>query len=184
MDLQGKQIAPYLDALLVAANKIATGLRILVTWLVIGFFGYMAIAVLAQVVGRYVFNYSIDWAAETATFAQIWMILLAAGLAMRQKLHVSVDALTNILPIPILRFFIIIVAVPCLWFLWQAIVGSLTLINVGQIQTSPVLRVPMWIPYLALPLGLGYFGLELVLSLVTKWKDPKGSATESEKLAA
>ena len=184
MNLQGNQITSYLDSILTLANRVTSGLRVLVTWLVIGFFGYMAVMVLAQVIGRYLFNYSIDWAAETAIFAQIWMIFLAAGLAMRQKLHVSVDALTNVLPVPILRFFTIIIAVPCLWFLWQAIVGSLTLINVGQIQTSPVLQIPMWIPYLSLPLGLGYFGLELVLSLVAKWKDPKGTAAETEKLAA
>ncbi|MCE2492429.1 MAG: TRAP transporter small permease [Alphaproteobacteria bacterium] len=184
MNLQGNQVTSYLDSILTLASRVTSGLRVLVTWLVIGFFGYMAVMVLAQVIGRYLFNYSIDWAAETATFAQIWMIFLAAGLAMRQKLHVSVDALTNVLPVPILRFFTIIIAVPCLWFLWQAIVGSLTLINVGQIQTSPVLQIPMWIPYLSLPLGLGYFGLELVLSLVAKWKDPKGTAAETEKLAA
>ena len=171
------------DSLLKAAGQITAGFRSLVTWLVIGFFGYMAIAVLIQVIGRYVFNYSIDWAAETATFAQIWMILLAAGLAMRRNLHVSVDVLTNILPAPLLRFLILVVAVPCLWFLWQAIVGSLALIDIGQIQTSPVLQVPMWIPYLSLPIGLTYFGLELVLSLIAKWKDPKGRATEAENLA-
>jgi len=173
---------PYVESILIVAGKITAGLRSLVTWLVIGFFGYMAVAVLIQVVGRYVFNYSIDWAAETAMFAQVWMILLAAGLAMRANLHVSVDALTNILPVPILRFLIVVIAVPCLWFLWQAIVGSLALIDIGQIQTSPVLQIPMWIPYLSLPIGLTYFGLELILSLVAKWKDPKGTATEFEKL--
>ena len=172
-----------IDSLLMIAGKIIAGFRLLVTWLVIGFFGYMAVAVLVQVVGRYVFNYSIDWAAETAIFAQVWMILLAAGLAMQRNLHVSVDALTNILPVPILRFLIVVIAVPCLWFLWQAIVGSLALIDIGQIQTSPVLQIPMWIPYLSLPIGLSYFGLELVLSLVVRWKDPKGPATEFEKLA-
>ena len=174
---------PNVESILIVAGKITARLRLIVTWLVIGFFGYMAVAVLIQVVGRYVFNYSIDWAAETATFAQIWMILLAAGLAMRTNLHVSVDALTNILPVPILRFLIVVIAVPCLWFLWQAIVGSLALIDIGQIQTSPVLQIPMWIPYLSLPIGLTYFGLELILSLVAKWKDPKGPATEFEKLA-
>ena len=171
----------FVDSLLQTAGKIIDVLRLLITWLVIGFFAYMAIAVLVQVIGRYVFNYSIDWAAETATFAQIWMILLAAGLAMRRNLHVSVDALTNILPVPILRFLTVVIAIPCLWFLWQAIAGSLTLIDVGQIQTSPVLQIPMWIPYLALPIGLAYFGLELVLSLILKWKDPKRSV--AEKLA-
>jgi len=171
-----------IEWLLLAAGKVTAGLRSLVTWLVIGFFAYMGIAVLVQVTGRYVFNYSIAWAAESAIFAQVWMIMLAAGLAMRANLHVSVDALTNILPVPILRFLIVVIAVPCLWFLWQAIVGSLALIDIGRIQTSPVLQIPMWIPYLSLPIGLSYFGLELILSLVAKWKDPKGMATEFEKL--
>lgn len=155
------------------AGRFVAGLRKLVTGLVIFFFTYMAVAVLVQIAGRYLFNYSIDWTAETATFAQIWMILLAAGLAMQRNLHVSVDALTNVLPVPLLRFLIVVVAVPCVWFLWQAVVGSLALIDIGRIQASPVLQVPMWIPYLSLPIGLTYFGLELLLTLAAKWQDPR-----------
>ena len=173
----------FIEGLLLAAGKVTVGLRTLVKWLVFGFFAYMGAAVLVQVTGRYVFNYSIDWAAETAILAQIWMILLAAGLAMEKNLHVSVDALANVLPAPVLRFLTIVVAVPCLWFLWQAIAGSLALIDIGRIQTSPVLQIPMWIPYLSLPIGLSYFGMELVLSLIRKWRDPQALAKESEKLA-
>jgi C4-dicarboxylate transporter DctQ subunit len=172
-------MAAKLDKLLTIAGRAVAGLRVVVKWLVISFFGYMGLAVLIQVVGRYVFNYSIDWAAETATIAQIWMILLAAGLAMQEKLHVSVDALSGVLPESILRVLTVVIAVPCLWFLWQAIVGSFALIDIGRIQTSPVLQIPMWIPYLSLPIGLSYFGLELILSLVAKWKDPKGLAQGS-----
>lgn len=166
-------MTPSLDAILRRAQRLIAAIRGLVTALVVLFFAYMTIAVLIQIAGRYVFNYSIDWTAETATFAQIWMILLAAGLAMHQKLHVSVDALTNILPVRILRFLIVVVAVPCIWFLWQAVAGSLALIEIGRIQASPVLQIPMWIPYLALPIGLVYFGLELLLVLASKWQDPR-----------
>ena len=166
-------------SLLAIAGKTCTGLRTVVTWLVFGFFSYMGIAVLTQVVGRYVFNYSIDWAAETATFAQVWMILLAAGLAMQKNLHVSVDVLTGVMPASVLRVLIVVVGVPCLWFLWHAIVGSLALIDIGRIQTSPVLQIPMWIPYLSLPIGLSYFGLELILMLVARWKDPHGLANRT-----
>lgn len=151
--------------------------RKLVTGLVVFFFSYMAIAVLVQIAGRYVFNYSIDWTAETATFAQIWMILLAAGLAMRDKLHVSVDALTHVLPLPMLRILTIVVAVPCIWFLWQVISGSFALIEIGRIQSSPVLQIPMWIPYLSLPVGLAYFGLELLLAMAAKWRKPSAERT-------
>ncbi len=161
------------------ARGIVDALRKTVAAFVVVFFGYMGIAVLVQIAGRYVFDYSIDWTAETATFAQIWMILLAGGLAMRDRLHVSVDALTHVLPETALRVLTIVIAVPCLWFLTQAIAGSVALIDIGRIQSSPVLQVPMWIPYLSLPIGLAYFGLEFLLMLAERWRDPK-----SERLPA
>lgn len=157
-----------------SAGRLVDALRRVVSALVILFFVYMAIAVLIQIAGRYLFNYSIDWTAETATFAQVWMIFLAAGLAMQRNLHVSVDVLTNLLPVRASRFLIVVVGVGCVWFLWQAVAGSLALIDIGRIQASPVLQIPMWIPYLALPIGLTYFGLELLLALVIKWRDPRG----------
>jgi len=129
----------------------------------------MTLAVLVQVGGRYLFDYAIDWTAETATFAQIWMIFLAAGLAMRERLHVSVEMLTDVVPATMQRLFIVVIAAACIWFLWQAIMGSAALIDIGRIQSSPVLQVPMWIPYLSLPVGLVYFGLELLLALAARW---------------
>lgn len=164
--------------------QLCAGLRIIVQWLVVIFFAYMGIAVLTQVFGRYVFNYSISGAAESATFAQVWMILLASGLAMKDKLHVSVDVLKDLLPASLLRFLTIVIAVPCIWFLWQAIVGSLALIDVGTIQSSPVLQLPMWIPYLSLPIGLSYLGLEFILFLAARWADPKGLAGNGRMPAA
>ena len=154
------------------AAALVAALRKLVAGLVIVFFSYMAIAVLVQIAGRYVFNYSIDWTAETATFAQIWMILLAGGLAMRDRLHVSVDALTHVLPETVLRVLTIIITLPCLWFLGQAIAGSFALIDIGRIQASPVLQIPMWIPYLSLPFGLAYFAFEFLLAMAERWRDP------------
>lgn len=154
------------------AAALVGALRKLVAGLVIFFFSYMALAILVQIAGRYVFNYSIDWTAETATFAQIWMILLAGGLAMRDRLHVSVDALTHVLPKSALRALTIVITLPCLWFLGQAILGSFALIDIGRIQASPVLQVPMWIPYLSLPIGLAYFAFEFLLAMAERWRDP------------
>jgi len=153
-----------------AARRLVAAVRWLVAGLVLLFFSYMIIAVLAQVGGRYLFDYAIDWTAETATFAQIWMVFLAAGLAMRENLHVSVEVLADSVPPIIARGLIIVVAIACCWFLGQAIVGSFALIDIGRIQSSPVLQLPMWIPYLSLPVGLAYFGLELLLALASRWR--------------
>ncbi|MEM1189698.1 MAG: TRAP transporter small permease subunit [Pseudomonadota bacterium] len=135
-----------------------------VSLLVILFFAYMLVAVLVQVVGRY-FAYSIDWAAESATLAQTWMVFLAAGLAMRDGLHVRVDALVSLLSGPLRRALMLVVTLVCLWFLSLAVRGSVDLLRVGLIESSPVMRLPMWLAFLSLPLGLLYLALELVLSL-------------------
>lgn len=135
----------------------------------------MLLAVLVQVVGRY-FAVSIDWAAETATLAQVWMVLLAAGIAMRENLHVRVDVLVNRLPEAVVRVLTLCVTVVCLWFLSLTIMGSLALVEVGRIAVSPVLRLPMWIAYLCLPLGLLYFAMELILALVSPSRKPEGDS--------
>lgn len=145
-------------------HRIARALRAIVSGLVILFFSYMLFAVLVQVVGRY-FAFSIDWATESATLAQIWMVLLAAGLAMRDKLHVRVDALLNVLPPPLVGVLTVVVMLACLWFISLTVRGSLAMIDVGLIELSPVLRLPMWIAFLSLPLGLSYLALELTLAL-------------------
>ena len=124
---------------------------------------YMVGAVLMQVLGRYVFNYSITAAVETATFAQIWMVLLGAGYAMRQRMHVNIDVLIQLLPAPVARMLLVPVAALCLWFLWVVFIGGVRLLDLGAIQRSPALQIPMTIPYLALPISAAYFALEAVL---------------------
>lgn len=165
------------------ATGLTVALRRVVTAAVVLFYACMLIAVLAQVLGRYVFGYSIPWAAETATFAQIWMVLLAAGIAMRRNLHVGVDVLVVKLPVRQRRTALALSGAACLWFFYHAILGSFALIEIGFIETSPALRLPMWIPYLCLPVGLSYFALEFMLALTAKWRDPHSATQTGADLA-
>ena len=41
--------------------------------------------------------------------------------------------------------------------------GSMQLIMVGAQSTSPAISVPMWIPYLSVPIGVVYIMLELMI---------------------
>ena len=161
------------------------GLRRLIDLVIILLFIYMTIAVLVQVIGRYVFNFSIASAVETATFAQIWMVLLAAGTAMRWGLHVSVDILAAQLPSKLVRVINFPITFVCLWFLWIVFDGSFRLLEVGDIQSSPVLRIPMFYPYLAIPVAAAYLALEFVIVMWTKsFGDPSALTKEQEEQAA
>ena len=162
-------------------GRFVAGVRLAVAVLVVACFAYMTLAVLAQVFGRYVFNYSISWTEETARYAQIWVVLMGAGIAMRRGLHVAVDALAAMLPLRWARVLSILIAAGALWFLGVVVYGSLPLIELGWLfETSPVLQLPMWVIYLSLPLGAGYFALELVARVVERWHQPFGVIVSGE----
>jgi len=148
-------------------------IRTVIKWLVIIFFIYMVLAVFYQVLGRYIFNYKLGAAAETATFAQIWMILLASGIAMRKNMHVGVDILLRKLNFKSQKIVITASTIVIMIFLIMVLKGSVQLIVVGAQSTSPAISVPMWIPYLSVPLGIIYIMLELLILTFSKLKEKK-----------
>ncbi len=129
---------------------------------------YMALAVLTQVAGRYLFNFSIAGAEETATFAQIWMVMLGAGYAMRKRMHVSIDILVARLPKPVAAAVMLPVAGLCMWFLWIVFDGSLDLIRIGAAQLSPALQISMEVPYAAMPVAAAYLAIETALMFIDR----------------
>ena len=149
-------------------EKILNIVRKIINYLVIIFFVYMVLAVFYQVLGRYIFSYKLGAAAETATFAQIWMILLASGIAMRKNMHVGVDILLRKLNIKFQKIIITVSSLITIVFLSMVLKGSVQLIIVGAQSTSPALSVPMWIPYLSIPLGITYIMLELIILTLSK----------------
>ena len=144
--------------------------RKIINYLVIIFFVYMVLAVFYQVLGRYIFNYKLGAAAETATMAQIWMILLASGIAMRKNMHVGVDILLRILNVKAQKIIVSVSTIVITIFLIMVLKGSVQLIIVGAQSTSPAISIPMWIPYLSIPIGIFYIMLELIILTFNKLK--------------
>lgn len=149
--------------------KILCGILVPMRWLARGsvalLFSYMTVAILLQVLGRYLSNlfpFAIDWTEESARYAQVWLIFLAAGLAMQERMHVGVDLLMQYLPERARQVVVAISSLACLVFIWVTVQHSARLLAVGKIQTSPSLGLPLFYVYLALPVGLTYFGLEFL----------------------
>ncbi|TKT69729.1 TRAP transporter small permease [Aquamicrobium sp. LC103] len=147
-------------------------LRKAMSAIVILLFSLMMIAVLVQVGGRYVFNYSIAGAAEIATFSQIWLVMLGSGIAMARHQHVAIDFLPAQLPLPLARAASILIVLVTIGFLCVLAYGSVPLLRLGIMQTSSAMQLPMWVMYLCLPVGAAYVALELVVSIVERWDDP------------
>ncbi|MEM5583973.1 TRAP transporter small permease subunit [Roseibium sp. AS2] len=67
-------------------------------WIGIAAVALMVVAILIQVVFRYVFNNALPWPDEAARFCMLWMTGLMAPTAFRRGGFVAIDMLTYALP--------------------------------------------------------------------------------------
>ncbi len=95
------------------------------------------------------------WAQELCIYMFIWMAKFGAAYGVRTGIHVGVDVLVNRLR-PAWRRAVILFGLLA-GALFTAIVGSLGAVFVWRMahtdQVSADLELPMWIVYLAVPLG-------------------------------
>lgn len=150
------------------------GLRRGVEDILIVVFLIMLSAVLYQVVGRFFTRIAFAGTEEIAIYAQVWLVMVGAGVAMRYGRHVAIDVLVTQLPVPLARVLNILIASACLWFLYIVFMSTLPLVDMGFYERSPAMAIPMWTMYVSLNVGAVYFGIEVVMWIARRWEDPFG----------
>jgi C4-dicarboxylate transporter DctQ subunit len=103
----------------------------------------------------YLFKINLSWAQELCIYMFVWMAKFGAAYGVRTGIHVGVDVLVNKLP-PKGRMSSILFGLLAGAF-FTGVVGTMGAKFVWAMahtdQTSPDLEWPMWIIYLAIPLG-------------------------------
>ncbi|MFI4989005.1 MAG: TRAP transporter small permease [Alphaproteobacteria bacterium] len=136
-----------------------------------GLLGLIALAVgLLQVIGRYLDPaQAISYAEEVIVYLVIWAIMIVSSQLVRRDGHVRPDLVLRLLPPAALRwvemFNCVVAIVFCgalVWYGWE-IVDTALLIDE---RSSSDLQFPMWIYYLALPVGTGLMLVRYVMRLV------------------
>lgn len=130
--------------------------RVMITgnrWIVIAMMAVMATLVFMNVVSRYIFNHSIIWAEEMSQYLMVWVAFLGAGLALRQGRHVAIEILQDRLPSTARRMTRHLVALLLIVFMGILIVLGFQFARFAWDQETPVLNIPLGIPYLAVPIG-------------------------------
>ncbi|GAB3790570.1 TRAP transporter small permease [Virgibacillus kimchii] len=124
----------------------------------------MVLIMFFQSIFRYFFGFSISWGSELAQYLHVWQIWIGASLAIRLQSHIRVDVFIKLFP-PVIQRFLHILALLS-WFVFAAFLayeGSRYVLDIlTSGQTSPSLQIPMWIPYLAIPIGGALMMLRLI----------------------
>ena len=115
---------------------------------------------------------NMSWAQELCIYMFIWMAKFGAAYGVRTGIHVGVDVLINHLPPRVRAKFILFGLTAGAVF--TGIIGSLGatfVFGMAQTdQTSPDLEIPMWIVYLAIPLGSYLMCFRFVQVAIGFWR--------------
>ncbi len=151
-------------------------------WLVGAMMMVMFALVFTNVVTRYGFGFSIAWAEEVSRFLMIWVAFLGAGLALREGRHVAIEVLQDLLGERkrlVLRWslFVLIAAFAAL-LVYLGVAFS----RFGWDKETMVTQIPRGIPYLAIPVGMAFFLIHLLLIrrrfLLRDWQRDDGGLGE------
>lgn len=119
------------------------------------------------------FNYSLGFAEELTGYGVVFMTFFGAALALRGHAMFQVHFLLDRWPEGtrrwLIRAFVLIALVICVILAWKT--KDLTLSSFARGKFAPtVLRTPLWIPQLILPLGFSVLAFFLVEQLLLTFR--------------
>ena len=137
----------------------------------------------ANVTGRYVFGHAFGWSEEIMQYLMIGCVFFAFVDVTLKRDHIRMDIVVRMLPVPLRRVFsvlgnlvllgccivVVVAGAPIVWKLYQF----------GQ--TSDAAEVKVYIPQLAVPIGLAAAALVLLLRIPSWGNDfqaPTSHGTE------
>lgn len=114
----------------------------------------LALFACVQVFTRYVLNYSFPWFEELSQYACVFLTFLGASLGIKYGTHFTMSALVDRLPKNAIRFVNALVYLLCaLFFAVVAYYGTKHCLKHFKFGTlSAALRLPMYVPYLPIPI--------------------------------
>ncbi|GLR88946.1 C4-dicarboxylate ABC transporter [Bradyrhizobium iriomotense] len=119
--------------------------------------GLTWLAALSKAAFTFLSELDLSWAQELCIYMFIWMAKFGAAYGVRTGIHVGVDLLVNRLP-EHSRKHVILFALLC-GAIFTGMIAAFGASFVGEMfhtgQQSNDLEAPMWIVYLAIPLGSG-----------------------------
>lgn len=127
----------------------------------------MMLAVFAAVILREVFTLPYPWLSGVARFLMIWSVFLGAAMLARSREHITIGIFYEMMPRRMRKLADLVVAAIGIalvsYFSYLSIGFTVTAYQQGQTDISAYL--PVWIGYLAMPLGLALVACGYLFSL-------------------
>lgn len=134
-----------------------------------------------NVVLRYFFQSGLGWAEEFIIFSMIWVTFIGGSICVRKNTHVAMRLIVDMVKNATVRrkYEMTLNGVATAFCIVGVMWGQqhvLFLVKTGQ--TSPAIRLPMFIPYLAIPVGFALMSLRFLEQLRASGSKGNGEGGE------
>ena len=141
----------------------------------------------ANVVARYLFDYSLTWAAELTVYLFLWGMFFGAAYCFKIDGHISIGLLVeNISKRSAKALMLITRTVTFSYLAVVAFYGYKYLLFVIELEEMSIdLEIPMWIPYLVIPVSFAFGAYrvgEHIIKLINTPANEIVIRTETEEL--
>jgi len=151
-----------------------------VDWLVGAIVAGLVAMVFSGVLARYVFNYSLAWSDELAGLLFVWLTLLGSVAALRRRTHMTMGFFPRCFSPPGQRRVGLYVMGSILFFLVFMVGEGITLTQATLGDKSAVLRLPVGLTYLSLPVAGTLMLLYALRQTWTLWRSGGGWTASAE----
>ncbi|NPV05035.1 MAG: TRAP transporter small permease [Syntrophaceae bacterium] len=159
-------------------DKLFSGLRSVLYWFSVAAMSVMLVVIFAQVVSRYVFNWTPEWSEELARYLFVWVVFIGSALIMGESGHLAVQFVPNHFKGTATGRLLEIVINLCGYvFILILLTQGAKMTRVMTFQMSPGMEIPMSWVYAVIPLSSVLMLLYLVkdtVRIVREWSSPKG----------
>ena len=152
-----------------ALKKVVRGVTLAELWATALTFVIMVVCYFISVVNRNFIKGSMPWTEELALYCMVYMALIGTELGLRDGTHVSVTALTEKLKGTMVGKVINFIAkVALIVFSCTMLRFSVALVakQMSAGQTTPVMKVPMYVIYISLVISFALIVINQILMLV------------------
>jgi TRAP-type C4-dicarboxylate transport system permease small subunit len=136
------------------------------------FMTFTAIMIL-NVIMRFIFQNALSWASEAVLTIFVWFVWFCVSYAFKENAHIKVTAITGLLPQKAQKVLELFVNIAILAFFTLIAKSGIELLGHYSVvgKTSLLLKYPMWMFYIASPIGVG---LSIIRIVQNSYKDIRG----------
>jgi len=140
---------------------------------------FMVVLAFGQVILRNVFDTSLAWGDILIRHLVLWIGLIGASLGTRENRHISIDAVSRIIPRSYKRILSVFVNLISCAICFILIFASYTFISYEKMSDSTIFgSVPTWTALIIIPAAFFFIAFRFFLAvLFTLFSESKGEST-------